>query len=186
MTRRPFAKLARRTLAVLAVGTISFGAYAYHRMLPILLECELSAASSDGDTARVERLLKAGVNPSETYAGFGPWELAEAYAGHHLHELQRHPPLIYAIDGGHTKIAMMLIAHGADVNDSSNSHWNCGLTPLMAAVGANDIDLARILIAHGADVNARYKDGTTVFDSRRYPYDARLTKLLLEAGAKSE
>lgn len=62
--------------------------------------------------------------------------------------LVRVPLLIYAARGGTTEIALMLIAHGANVNMADSM----GITPLMVAAEFGRTDIARMLIEHGGSV----------------------------------
>src|SRR5206468_4831956 len=61
-------------------------------------------------------------------------------------------PLHLAAYFGHTKIAEMLLAQGADV--TARSRNSTGNTPLHAALAGNHKLVAGLLLGHGADVNA--------------------------------
>jgi ankyrin repeat protein len=61
-------------------------------------------------------------------------------------------PLHLAAYFGHTKIAEMLLAHGADV--TARSRNPTGNTPLHAALAGNHKLVAGLLLGQGADVNA--------------------------------
>src|SRR5919204_1007396 len=66
-------------------------------------------------------------------------------------------PLHLAAYFGHTKIAEMLLAHGADV--AARSRNANGNTPLHAALAGNHKFVAGLLIGAGADVNAADAQG---------------------------
>ena len=51
---------------------------------------------------------------------------------------------------GHTDVAELLLANGADVNAENAHEW----TPLHAAADAGYEGLVKVLLANGADVNA--------------------------------
>jgi ankyrin repeat protein len=61
-------------------------------------------------------------------------------------------PLHLAAFFGHTNVAELLLAHGADV--TARSANDTGNTPLHAALAANQQLVAGLLIGSGADVNA--------------------------------
>src|SRR3970282_2685795 len=62
--------------------------------------------------------------------------------------------LMLAALRGHADIVEMLLAHGAEVNQS-------GWTPLMYAAANSHLDIARKLISRGAKVDAAAENGTT-------------------------
>ena len=64
------------------------------------------------------------------------------------------PPLNHASRNGHTEIAELLIAKGADVNAVDDKGKN-KFTPLICASINGQLEVAKLLIAKGADVNAR-------------------------------
>jgi ankyrin repeat protein len=59
-------------------------------------------------------------------------------------------PLMYAVRDGHAKVAEILLANGAEVNQADAN----GITPLLVATLNNWPDLAEYLIRQGAGVNA--------------------------------
>jgi len=65
--------------------------------------------------------------------------------------------LHHAAREGHTEIARLLIAQGADVNAKDRT----GDTPLHTAIQKNQIEIANLLILKGADVNAKCEYGST-------------------------
>ncbi len=58
-------------------------------------------------------------------------------------------PLLYAARDGRLESARMLVAAGANVNQTDPN----GITPLLMAITNNHMDVARFLIDHGAEIN---------------------------------
>ena len=65
----------------------------------------------------------------------------------------------WALGGGDTNIAQVLLAHKADVNAKGSD----GQTPLHFAVNQGQLQAVEWLLKHGADVNARDNRGKTPF-----------------------
>jgi len=65
-------------------------------------------------------------------------------------------PLIMAARENDIESARLLLAAGADVNQTSNASW----TPLLMATNNRNYQLGKLLVEHGADVN---KANTTAF-----------------------
>src|SRR5919198_3897374 len=94
----------------------------------------LFEACAAGEVERTERLIasvRSGVNAFSA-DGWTPLHLAAYF--------------------GHTKIAEMLLGHGADV--TARSRNATGNTALHAALAGNHKLVAGLLLGHGADVNA--------------------------------
>jgi ankyrin repeat protein len=72
-------------------------------------------------------------------------------------------PLHSAAAADQTRIALVLIAHGADVKARQEG----GFTPLHAATQNGNLDLVRALLDHGADPSARTDDGKTAEELAR-------------------
>jgi hypothetical protein len=80
-----------------------------------------------------------------------------------IHEATSWTPLHYAADCGFLKIAVMLIAKGADVNAKDPSQN----TPLHIACQSSRTSIVFLLLAAGADINAKSKSGLTPEDIAR-------------------
>ena len=68
-------------------------------------------------------------------------------------------PLHDAAAYGHTEVAELLLAKGADVNAKADGQG--GATPLLAAAFNGWRDTAELLLAKGADINAKDLHGST-------------------------
>ena len=64
-------------------------------------------------------------------------------------------PLHLASEEGYSKVARLLLEHGADVTAQTNCWW----TPLHLASRWGNEDVARLLLEHGADMTAKDKNG---------------------------
>jgi len=98
----------------------------------------LRAAIQTGDPAAVKAALARGADPNRILPG-----LDGSRGGF--------TPLNAAVLTGNTRVASLLIAHGARLNAGDN--WYP--TPLVAAVADRKWEMVRLLIAHGARVNDR-------------------------------
>lgn len=119
-------------------------------------------AIKEGDIEKVEKYLKAGVDPNLVVVASNGTTL-----------------LYEAVLQDHREIVKMLIAQGADVN----AVYEDGYTPLRQAMEENNQELMKLLIAQGADVNAVYQyDSTLLYDARWGGGDPELVKLLMANG----
>jgi ankyrin len=108
-------------------------------------------------------------------------------------------PLLYAARDNRLETARMLVAAGADANQSEAN----GITPLVMAITNNNMDVARFLIDAGAAVNARDWYGRTplwvAVETRNLDLDSEsldngvdrepvlaLIRLLLDRGANPD
>lgn len=66
--------------------------------------------------------------------------------------------LMYACDLGHIDLAMYLLDHGANINDSSWYEWN---TALLFATRQNNLELTELLIRREAAINQKNYEGQT-------------------------
>src|SRR5579862_8195589 len=86
------------------------------------------------------------------------------------------------IQSGQTKLALEQIQAGTDVNRAQPD----GTSPLIWAVDRTEYESAQALIAKKADVNAVNQFGVTPLTSAARQSNARLVKMLLDAGAKPD
>ncbi|MEM6521568.1 MAG: ankyrin repeat domain-containing protein [Cyanobacteria bacterium P01_D01_bin.44] len=100
----------------------------------------LIAATLAGDAAAVRSLLDAGTDPDTVY--------------------HTNTALIYAARDGHTDIAQVLIAAGAEVNWIDGE----GVTPLILAAFKGHEELTKLLLAHDADITVVDQWGRTALD----------------------
>jgi ankyrin repeat protein len=94
----------------------------------------LQLAATNGSTAMIDRLLKAGADPNAPMTAAGD------------------TALMMTARTGRSDAIRVLVEAGANVN--AKESWG-GTTPLMWAVSEGHADAARLLIDAGADVNAR-------------------------------
>jgi len=97
-------------------------------------------ASSKGETAKLDHLLRLGLNPN--LADRSGWT-----------------GLIQAAVGNQLAAARLLLTAGADVNQAESDGW----TPLMFAVYYGNNDIVALLLERGADANKMSKRGQTAF-----------------------
>jgi uncharacterized protein len=125
---------------------------------------DIFEASALGECTRIEALLQQDTNlVHQTSAdGWTPLHLAAAFGG--------------------LEATVLLLAHGAQVNQfSSNAMQN---QPLHACIAlSRDAETARTLIAHGADVNMAQAGGYSPLHQSAAAGLEEMTGLLLQAGA---
>ena len=121
-------------------------------------------AAAHGDTASLRLLLAAGCRVESVSHGEGL--------------------LLTAVDAGSEACVAVLIAHGVDVNATSEQ----GAFPLAVAVDRGNASLIRQLVAAGADVNMAisFKRGVTCAHLACARGDAEALALLLAAGADAD
>lgn len=100
----------------------------------------LIAATLAGDVEHVRSQLQQGTDPNLVY--------------------NTNTALTYAARDGFTKIALVLIDHGADVNWIDGE----GVTPLILASFKDHLDLVQLLLAHGADTTIKDQWNRTALD----------------------
>jgi ankyrin repeat protein len=84
-------------------------------------------------------------------------------------------PLHASIQGGHIRVAELLLAHGADVN----APGTYSVTPLHVASRHGHLDAVKWLLDHGADVNAKRVDGQTALHSAAANGHLDVSRMLL-------
>jgi hypothetical protein len=153
----------------------------------------LMEASRDGDSARVQDLLKTGADPNirdqRGYTGLVhaiknakcnsevAKMLLAAGATVNTTDAAGRTPLLWAVSC--PEIAKELLSAGADVN------WKdpYGNTPLLnaVAVGGGDqgaLTMVKVLVAAGADVNARNGQGTTALELAQRTGQSQIAEFL--------
>ncbi|WP_405197145.1 ankyrin repeat domain-containing protein [Wolbachia endosymbiont (group A) of Andrena hattorfiana] len=107
---------------------------------------------------------------------------AKVDAKANVEEFKGYTPLHCAGEGGHTKIARILIANRANVNAKADHlEKTKGITPLHRAAVKGHTEAVKILIANGADPLLKNKDGKTPRDLAERDF---IKKLLKEAEEK--
>lgn len=147
-TRQPMAKPSRsrsgKTVLGVGAATIALIAGLNHFKYPLL--------------------SAIGFTPRAMYEGimYGDYDTVKAYlergVSANAREYQDHSPLHWAVTNNQPKIALLLIARGADVHAKYDSD---GHTVLHMAMLHSGKDITRVLIEHGADINARDNFGYT-------------------------
>lgn len=105
---------------------------------------ELHVAALDGETARVEALLREGMQVN-----------ARSFTGE--------TPLLNACGEGHEETVRLLLERGADVQAPDND----GRTPLHLVAGIGNLGLVKLLVDKGAAIGAKDHRGRTPVDMAR-------------------
>ena len=121
-------------------------------------ETSMFDAIRNGDTARVEALLKSGVDPNQRHESGGT-------------------ALMHAAAFSSVECVRVLLEGGAEVNGTGKN----GATALMWGTG--DSAMVRLLLERGAEVNAKTKDGTTALVTAARRGNTDSVKLLLAHGS---
>ncbi len=147
----------------------------------------LTAASRQGQTETVKRLLEKGVSPnyhrnSEPLVAAcicGRKEIVPLLlaAGADPNRYGYSPALIAACAHGRKEIVPLLLAAGAKVNAASPS----GQFPLVSAVESGSLPIVSLLLEAGADVHAQEDESLLAACSNGG--QTEMVKLLLQAGA---
>lgn len=124
----------------------------------MFLDEPLFAAAAGGNIREANRLLFSGADPNTEFEGTSA--------------------LSASASADHADIVLLLIAHGANVNNRETS------PPLSAAVEAGHADVVRILLSHGADVTVLdTSTGHTPLQVAQIKGDGEIKRLLIQAGA---
>jgi ankyrin repeat protein len=124
-------------------------------------ETVLMTAAYTGNAAIVEALIRAGAAVNATEHTMGQ------------------AALMWALSQKHMSVVKVLIEHGADVHQRSES----GFTPLLFAAREGDIDAARLLLARGVPVNEMANDKSTALHIAVIRGQVPFAKFLLDEGA---
>lgn len=89
-------------------------------------------------------------------------------------------PLLLAARGGHFECVRTLIAHNADVNNTTKEYY----APLWEAAKANSIDCVRILLRNGAHINHQIYTGFTALHTAAEKGHATIVAYLVGHGAR--
>lgn len=100
----------------------------------------------------------------------------------HTHSYDGWTPLHLAAHYGHSQVAEMLLAHGADVNARATN--DLGSSPLLWAIMGQDVAAVTLLLDHGADINETTTAGSTSLHKAAVVGNAMMVQLLLARGAK--
>lgn len=132
-----------------------------HTQKSTMLHDFLSMAASNGDLARVQRLLSG---------------KAAKYVNVNRPDAEGTPPLVYASCFGHKAVVVALLDAGAIVDNQDRNQW----TPLVWAMTNRHKDIAKVLLDHGASVDIQSSSGRTPRDF--VPPDSELSGYLSDAG----
>jgi ankyrin repeat protein len=152
----------------------------------------LAKAARLGNVKAAEDLLEAGVNPNvpDQYGSTALYHAASMNqldavqlllkyrADPNLTNLHKSTPLQRAADLGNSRMALTLIAAGANVNAKGPE----GRTAIFFA-GGHRLDLMQLLIEKGADVNVRDAEGDSPLDEAVWIGSLDATAVLLAHGA---
>jgi hypothetical protein len=93
---------------------------------------------------------------------------------------RRGTPLHAASYNGHLGAVRLLLAHGVDVNTTTNKSKR---TPLCSAYDGGHLDVMRLLLEHGADVHVYYDGAGLLFHEASFSGRADVVHLLLQHNA---
>jgi ankyrin repeat protein len=137
-------------------------------------ENDLHEAVRRGDLDTVRKLVKTGPDVNKRKGEFGTTALHIASAG----VTPGPAPYLYRIEHAR-EMALVLVAHGADVNLRDN----LGDTPLCKAATHNNCKVAQILIEAGANLDAPTAYGRKPLHIAAEMGHKEVAKLLIENGA---
>ena len=121
----------------------------------------LFMAASNGDTARVRRLVRGSASGYVQIDGL---------------DAEGTPPLVYASCFGHKDVVLALLNAGATVDNQDRNQW----TALMWAMTNRHKDIAKILLDHGASTEVKSSSGRTALDF--VPPHSEMSEFLQHSG----
>jgi ankyrin repeat protein len=154
----------------------------------------LMVAARDGDTDRIESLIRLGADVNRTNTNGGTPIMYAALSGkpETVSVLLKHhadlntaaangwTALMIACVKGYVDVARLLLKHGAKPNRADIYSW----TPLMRAVYESRLGTARLLAEHEAtNVNQRGENGVTALHLAVIKGNADMVEILLAGGA---
>jgi len=92
-------------------------------------------------------------------------------------------PLSIASREGHSKVARVLLEHGADTEARNNDNDFSSFSPLDWASGRGHLEVVQVLLEHHADVNSSNKLCTTALHWASMKGDVAIARVLLASGA---
>ena len=121
----------------------------------------LTIASYQGNSKKIDLLLKHGAYVNLRYAKLNGWSA-----------------LLFA-SGGHTSTTEVLLKYGADVNIQDNDGWSA----LMLTSQDGYVETAEVLLKYQADVNQKKNDGWSALMIASYNEKMEMIKLLVKHNA---
>ncbi|KAM4059108.1 DIL domain-containing protein [Hirsutella rhossiliensis] len=126
-----------------------------------MLQKALAMAASNGDVAKVKRLVTGKAKP---------------FTDVNASDEDGTPPLIYASCFGHESVVQALIEAGADVDKQDRNQWS----PLMWAMTNRHKGIAKLLLDNNASSDQKTSSGRTAFDF--VPPDSEMSYYLHDNG----
>ncbi len=159
----------------------------------------IAAISRNASSEIIKLLLKAGANPnlSDGMHSLPPiiWasRLGNGQAVKLLidagvnHDNFFHYSLVYALQGGNSKIIKMLVNKGASINPELKGKKTLLMLLFAVDLGINEndrlIEMMKVLLAQGLDINAQDDTGWTALMLAVQKNNAEAVRFLLEQGA---
>jgi ankyrin repeat protein len=121
----------------------------------------MKLAACFGDTDRVTKLIREGIDVNAKGANKGRMALH------------------WAVARGHKDTAELLIKNGANVSGRANTLW----TPLHVAASNAQKEMVELLMAHGADITAKSHNSYTPLHVAIWGESAKVVEMLIAKGA---